>query len=130
MDTSERAIQVRASESRKRRFRSVAEKRRIVDETLEPGAPAARVARAHGVNAIQEFSWPRQYRQGLLGEGHAETVNLLPVQVTGTMASKAHRSVSPHATCRGVSRIVPCTRRVPQFGVFAVFLYFVVSWNQ
>lgn len=50
-------------ESKKRRFWRVAEKRRIIDEMLEPGAPVGRVARAHGVNAIRESSWTRQYRQ-------------------------------------------------------------------
>ena len=37
----------------KRRRRSVQERRRIVEETLAPGASVARVARAHGVNANQ-----------------------------------------------------------------------------
>jgi transposase len=78
----------------------VPEKRRIVEETLEPGASVAKVARAHGVNANQVFAWRRQYRQGLLGEGPAETVNLLPVHVTGTRASKAPRSVKRQATHR------------------------------
>jgi transposase-like protein len=53
----------------------VAEKRRIVEETLEPDASVARVARAHRVNANQVFHWRRQ---GLLGAGNAETLNLLP----------------------------------------------------
>jgi transposase len=69
----------------------VVEKRRIVEETMQPEASVARVARAHGVNANQVFAWRRQYRQGLLGE-NSETANLLPVHVTGTRASKAHRS--------------------------------------
>ena len=43
------------------------EKRRIVEETLEPEASVARVARANGVNANQVFARRRQYRQGLLG---------------------------------------------------------------
>ena len=34
------------------------------------------------------------------------------------------RTVLPEPT------IIPCTRRVPHFGVFVVFLHFVVSWNQ
>ncbi len=78
----------------------MAEKRRIVEETLEPAASVAKVARAHGVNANQVFAWRRQYRQGLLGEGHAETVNLLPVHVAGTRANKVHRSVKRQATHR------------------------------
>jgi len=68
---------------------------------LEPGASVARVARAHGVNANQVFHWRRQYRQGLLGEGHAEALKLLPVHVTGATVSKAHRTVrrqSAHRT--------------------------------
>jgi transposase len=69
----------------------VAEKRRIVEQTLEPDASVAKVARAHGVNANQVFAWRRQYRQGLLGE-RPETANLLPVHVTGTRLSKTHRA--------------------------------------
>jgi transposase len=41
------------AERRVRRWRSVAEKRRIVELTLEQGASLALVARAHGVNANQ-----------------------------------------------------------------------------
>jgi transposase len=69
----------------------VTEKRRIVEETLEPGASVAKVARAHGVNANQVFAWRRQYRQGLLGAGQ-EAANLLPVHVTGTRLSTTHRA--------------------------------------
>lgn len=99
MDTSERSIQVRGKES-KRRFRTVEEKRRIVEETLEPGASVARVARAHGVNANQVFHWRRQYRQGLLSEGNAEALKLLPVHVTGPTVSKVNRAVRRQATRR------------------------------
>ena len=84
MDTSERAIVKREPQ---RRRRSLEEKRRIVEATLEPDASVARVARAHGVNANQVFHWRRQYRQGLLGEGNAETVQLVPVHVTGATAN-------------------------------------------
>ncbi len=54
------------SESRRRRY-SIAEKRRIVEESFLPGASVARVARAHGVNANQVFGWRRQYQGGRLG---------------------------------------------------------------
>src|SRR5271166_2598780 len=87
VDTSERIVVKREP----RKWRAVAEKRRIVEQTFEPGASVAKVARAHGVNANQVFAWRRQYRQGLLGEGQ-ETANLLPVHVTGTRLSKAHRA--------------------------------------
>jgi len=39
--------------SSRMRFRSVVEKRRIVEEALEAGASVAKVARAHGVDAKQ-----------------------------------------------------------------------------
>ena len=99
MDTSEQAIVKRELQ---RRRRSLEEKRRIVEETLEPDASVARVARAHGVNANQVFHWRRQYRQGLLGEGNAETVKLLPVHVTGATVRKTNRQVrrpAARATC-------------------------------
>jgi transposase-like protein len=54
-----------------RQRRSIAEKRRIVEETLAPGASVARVARAHGVNANQVFGWRRLYQGGRLGEQKA-----------------------------------------------------------
>jgi transposase-like protein len=60
MDTSPQAIQVRGRE--RRRFRTVEEKRRIVEEALEPGASVARVARAYRANANLLFGWRRLYR--------------------------------------------------------------------
>jgi transposase len=83
------------------------EKRRIVEETMQPEASVARVARAHGVNANQVFAWRRLYRQGLLGEGQ-ETANLLPVHVTETRLSKAHRAGrrrTAHGTAEAVGAI-------------------------
>jgi transposase-like protein len=44
-----------------RQRRSIAEKRRIVEETLMAAASDARVARRHGVNANQVFGWRRLY---------------------------------------------------------------------
>jgi transposase len=90
VDTSQQAIQVRGRES-KRRFRTVEEKRRIVEETLQPGASVARVARAHGVNANQVFGWRRLYQQGRLERRSSETPDLLPVRVIGTTAMEAAR---------------------------------------
>jgi transposase len=94
VDTSQLSVQGRGKES-KRRFRTVGEKRRIVEETLEPGAS---VARAHGVNANQVFAWRRQYRQGLLSEKNGEPAKLLPVHVSGATVRKAHHAVRQQAT--------------------------------
>ena len=62
------------------------EKRRVVEETLEPGTSVARVARAHGVNANQVFAWRRLYRQGLLENTNGKAAGLLPVHVVETSA--------------------------------------------
>ena len=68
----------------KRRMRTKAERRRVVEETLVAGASVARVARTHGVNANQVFNWRRLYRAGQLGaESCAPT--LLPVKLTDTV---------------------------------------------
>ena len=67
-----------------RQRRSIAEKRRIVEETLAEGASVARIARAHGVNANQVFGWRRLYLSGRLGEQRA-TMKLLPVRLSESL---------------------------------------------
>jgi transposase len=89
VDTSERAVGQR--EPTRRRW-AIAEKRRIVEQTLAAGGSVARVARAHGVNANQVFQWRRQYHRGLLGAGNTETMNLLPVRVREAPAREAVQS--------------------------------------
>ena len=84
MDTTLRvADEITAKRDRlgtpQRQRRSIAEKRRIVEETLVEGASVARVARAQGVNANQVFYWRKLYQGGRLGgSGGAQ---LLPVQL-------------------------------------------------
>jgi transposase len=90
VDTSE---QVRVREC-KRRFRTVEEKRRIVEEALQPGASVALVARAQGVNANQLFGWRRLYQQGRLEAKVGEMPALLPVRVIGASVTKAERSTA------------------------------------
>lgn len=50
---------------RRRRVRSEDEKRRIVAETLEPGASVSAVARHHGLNANLLFTWRREMGSGI-----------------------------------------------------------------
>jgi len=65
----------------KRQYRSLEEKRRIIQEALADGASVAGVARAHGVNANLVFNWCRLYRAGRLGV--RQQAKLLPVRVAG-----------------------------------------------
>lgn len=80
VDTSESAIEVKGKEP-KRRYRTIEEKRRIVEETLQPGASVARIARAHGVNANQVFGWRQLYHQGQLERRPDQMPALLPVRL-------------------------------------------------
>lgn len=75
--------EVLVPERRVRRWRSVAEKRRIVELTLLPGASVALVARAHGVNANQVFKWRREFERGELSEPVSPSASLLPVVLSG-----------------------------------------------
>jgi transposase len=77
VETAETVVILR--DGRTRRFRSKLERRRIVEETLKPGASVSLVARAHDVNTNQVFKWRSQYRQGRL-EIESPTT-LLPVKI-------------------------------------------------
>ena len=69
-------------EQSKRHRRSIAEKRRIVELAMQPGASIARIAREHGVNANMVHYWRKLYREGRLGENKGNSVHLLPVSVS------------------------------------------------
>jgi len=64
----------------KRRFRTKQERRQIAEESLQPGASVAVVARKHGVNANQVFLWRKLLRDGSLEAG-AASAQLLPVRI-------------------------------------------------
>lgn len=68
--------------------RTVAEKRRIVELTLLPGASVARVAQAEDVNSHQVFQWRRAYRAGKLVEFGEHASALLPVVLTATNSTE------------------------------------------
>ena len=87
MDTSEQTILNETPKREARQRRSVEEKRRIVEETLESGASVARVARRHAVNANQVFYWRKKYREGRLGENQSS--KLLPVTLSDISRSKS-----------------------------------------
>ena len=65
----------------KRRYRSKLERCRVVEESLQPGASVAVIARQHQVNANQVFQWRKLYREGRL-ECKPGTGELVPVRIT------------------------------------------------
>ena len=76
-----------SSGSGKRVYRTVAEKRRIVELTLHSGASVAKVAQAAGVNSHQVFDWRRAYLKGKLELKDRNSAALLPVVLSRTEAS-------------------------------------------
>jgi len=64
------------------RHHPLAIKRAIVEESLQPGASVAQIARKHGVNANQVFLWRKTYREGLLPDAKP---TLLPVTLSPLM---------------------------------------------
>src|SRR5258708_104457 len=86
MSVTERDGQAATNSARRgRRLWSDDEKRRIVAETLVPGASASIVARRHDLNANMLFTWRRQIgAAALLRAGDA--VPLVPAAITGEAA--------------------------------------------
>jgi transposase len=93
MDTSTQATELIPVKSQmgvkpKRQYRTIEEKRRVVEETLVEGASVARVARGHGINANLVFNWRKLYLAGRLG-GASRAIKLLPVRVNESSPSPA-----------------------------------------
>jgi transposase len=75
---------------RRRRLWSEEEKRRIVAETLEPGASVSVVARRHDLNANMLFTWRRAF--GAAGSGASEgAMTLVPATITSESPSTLPR---------------------------------------
>ncbi|MEM5440573.1 IS66-like element accessory protein TnpA [Paraburkholderia diazotrophica] len=78
MDTVSQTVELPAR--RENRRHPLEWKRSVVEQTFEPGASVARVARDNNVNANQVWAWRKLYAQGLLVQD-AQTQAMLPVVV-------------------------------------------------
>ena len=81
---------------RMRRSWADEEKRRIVEETLLPGASVAAVAQRHDINANLLFSWRRQAHGGSRVGGErvpatAEPAEFIPIGVSTVRRTKGRR---------------------------------------
>src|ERR1035438_2891874 len=94
-----------SSGRRVRRWRSVAEKRRIVELTHEPGASVALVARANGVNANQVFKWRRALERGELVDPVEASTAVLPVTLTASAIEMRGAGAKEQPTAGGAIHI-------------------------
>ena len=83
----------------KRRHWPEMSKRRMVAETLEPGASVSIVARRHDVNANQLFKWRREMMSEQLPAAD-ESVAMLPVEIAQPVALGPERAGEPRSRLR------------------------------
>jgi len=84
----------------KRIFRTIEEKRKIVEEVLKSPHSVAVVARQHGLNSNQLFAWRKLYLNGQL-EPAVESVTgvrLLPVSVSDEPKPEPDLAASSNVT--------------------------------
>ena len=60
-------------------------KRRVVEETMQPGSSVSIVARRHDINANLVFAWRKLYQEGRLGV-KADEQSFIPVGVVGSQS--------------------------------------------
>jgi transposase len=87
MSTRSPRVEVMSRVERRRRWSSE-EKQRIVAESYEGGSSVLAVARCHGINSGQLYTWRRQQRC-------AAAPGFLPVEVIADAASAGHAVPSP-----------------------------------
>lgn len=86
--------EVRVSRKYRQRW-PISEKLKIVRLAMRPGASVAEVARVHGMNANQLFSWRRAFQRGELSEPSGAMV---PVRISSTMeASDPPEQIPPRS---------------------------------
>ena len=76
------------------------ERRQVAEESRQPRASVAVVARRHGVNANQVFHWRKLLREGRL-DVKPTTAQLMPVRITEVIEDKS----GPIHQQRGVIQI-------------------------
>ena len=84
----------------KRIFRTIEEKRKIVEEALRSPHSVSVVARQHGLNSNQLFAWRKLYLNGQLEPAveSGTAVRLLPVSVSEEPKQEPGSAVSSNVT--------------------------------
>lgn len=81
-----------------RRTYSLEEKRRIIEETLRPGASVSVIARRHDVNANLVFTWRKRYLRAL------PVPTMLPVEITAAPTPAPQKGDAPRARTRSARK--------------------------
>ncbi|MBI4183842.1 MAG: transposase [Proteobacteria bacterium] len=109
-DSSIERVEVITGVQRRRRW-GLAEKLGIVGESLRPGASVTAVARRHGLNPSQVFTWRRLARRGAFGPFPGAAAGFVPVHLLaeghGVRPTSAAAVVTPEprpAGCRAEDR--------------------------
>jgi transposase len=89
-------LEVITGTGRRRRF-SDADKARIVEETLAPGAVVSEIARRHGLSPQQLFGWRRQAGQPIVSGTDMQVPQFVPAVIEAELpeATVRRRSRSP-----------------------------------
>lgn len=93
MDTKHEPVGQAKREPGARRRHSLAFKRRLIEQTLVPGASVARIALDHGVNANLLFKWRRQHVRAT----RSAPPSLLPVILSEPQARSELAVAAPAA---------------------------------
>jgi transposase len=89
-----------------RRRYDIAFKRAVVEQTLVPGVSVARIAREHGINANQLFTWRRQLSAARQNDHSSQANNKPPVSlVPVTVVSELPKPTLASAAVSGDSQI-------------------------
>ncbi len=75
------------SDTGRRRRWTMSEKARIVEESLEPGAVAAEVARRHEISRSQIYDWRHRYRQGDFADVGGSFTRIVPTVAADGLAA-------------------------------------------
>jgi transposase len=103
-----------AVKRKKRQHRSSAERLRVVEETLVPGASVALVARAHGVNANQVFAWRKLYLTGKLIDKSSKAITQISPRLLPVTVSDADQHLGAIvADTTTASAPIPCSTPTP-----------------
>jgi transposase len=109
MTTERSGTEVQESGRGTRRKHSMQYKRRVVLESLKPGASARQIAARHGLHESLIGVWRRLHSQGRLQEAQSSAaVKLLPVQIpaeTHGRTSQVEASIAPRSISGGAIHI-------------------------